>query len=161
MIYMNNILHKYNLFSYGSHSRCLDKEEVALLTTVCATLDMPVQEPVAVCFQKRVTKEDPLTGRIIEYVTLQKAVCSSTTCASYVALSRQDHMEIGHIDSLFTYRSKVFAVIVKYEGVIHNVYGLLHIPDTTSQVKLIAHIEALSRPLAIARDSNELWILNL
>lgn len=130
---------------------------------MCRSLGIPVQEPIAVDFHKKVTTKDELTGRVIEYVTLQKTACFSTTCASYVALSHQDHMEIGHIDSLFTYRAKVFATIVTYKGEIHKVYGLLHIPDVhvASQVKLIAPIEALSRPLAIAKDNNDLWILNL
>ena len=86
-----------------------------------------------------------------------------STCNCYVSINTTN---IGYITSLFIYDSVCYAKIQKYTTTPTNEYGLLHytnvnIADTTCTVATILPLNQLSRPLAVALDTNDLWVLNI
>lgn len=160
--YNNSVLH---LVSHGSFSRTLGEGETALLKPVCKSLNMPLQPPVVVLHQKKATKEDQLTGRIITYSSINLKHTSGMYCSAFVSLDTKaytDH-KFGQIESFFTYRAVQFAVIDMFECTANCLYGLTRIPDTKSTVKVIVPMEEVSPPLPVAidHDCSELWILSL
>ena len=103
---------------------------------------------------KKVLKEDPHTGRKVEFSSGLSGVVSITTgtgTSSY-----------GIIDSLFSYKKVQFALCSKFRASQRSKDGLVHIPDMTFKQKAIFPLDALSRPLVVATTScdNELWILS-
>ena len=127
-------------------SRELSSEDRELLMT-CTEVDVLV--PVIVNSLKRARREE--RGRSITYSTSNCYVSINTTY-------------IGYITSLFIYDSVCYAKIRQYTTTPTNVYGLLHytnIADTTCTVANILPLNQLSRPLAVALDTNDLWVLNI
>ena len=80
---------------------------------------------------------------------------------AYVSINTTN---IGYITSLFIYDSVCYSKIQQNTTTPTNEYGLLHytnvnIADTT--VATILPLNQLSRPLAVALDMNDLWVLNI
>ena len=121
----------YVLLFFGfSISRYLDNQDVQLLKPICKALGIPIDPPVEVIVKKSALKEDPQTGRQIEYKGLM-APTPSSSCSAFVSLNSVP--EFGQIQSFFVYRSTQFVIIKKFHHPTICSYGLIVIPDRTSQ----------------------------
>ena len=143
-----------------SISHTLTDEDTALLKPLCKTLCLPFQPPVEVTVLKKVLRDDPDTGRKIEYKALPTPNTPSTSCSAFVSLNSV--ADFGQIKSFFVYRSTTFAVVQKFQHFIPQSDGLMLVSDMTSTKKVILTLDTLSYPLVVAHDhiDRELWILN-
>ena len=146
----------YCFFGF-SISRYLDNQDVQLLKPICKALGIPIDPPVEVIVKKSALKEDPQTGRQIEYKGLM-APTPSSSCSAFVSLNSVP--EFGQIESFFVYRSTQFVIIKKFHHPTICSYGLIVIPDRTSTTREIVALDKLSPPLVVACSDKELWILN-
>lgn len=137
----------------------MNDEDTVLFKPICKTLGLPIQPPVEVTVQKKVCKEDPQTGRKIEY-NAQDLSAYSVTCSAFVSFNSVP--EFGHIESFFVYRSTQFVVVQKFQHFTRRSGGLILIPDMTLTTRVILSFDnsKLSCPLVVAHRDKELWILN-
>lgn len=124
-----------------------------------------IPEPQAsVMFKKKIVQEHKPTGRMIEYTPLQVPL-TSTVCSSFVSIlnyNKSSTPVFGYINTLFEYKSTKLAHVQKYNCVPIQCIksGLWHIPDDSKTTKVTVPITSLSRPLVVAKNRNELWILD-
>ena len=138
-------------------SRLLEDDEIALFRPVCKISGLPVQPPISVTFHKKVTIREKPTGRIIEY---KPSNLKGDTC-TVVSLKQSADFMFGHVESLFSYRNNVFAIIHMFESSTRTPSGFVCIGDPSVCKKQIFQLESVSRPLVTAmNERSELWILN-
>lgn len=135
----------------------MNDEDTALLTPICTTLGLPIQPPVEVTVQKKVLKEDPHTGRKVEYKALPAPDTPSRSCSAFISLNS---LQFGQIESFFTYRSTQFVVVQMFQRFIRHSDGLVMVPDLTLTTRSILTLDELSYPLVVAHSDKQLWILN-
>lgn len=137
-------------FSY-SKTRFLDSTECKLMEPLARKYSLPIHDPMEITLHKKVLRDDPLTGRRVQFSPGLSGVVSTGTSL------------YGKIDCLFSYGNVHFAFCSTFgASQVLKENGLVFVPDMSSGQKSILPLEKLSRPLVVATgsDDNELWILS-
>lgn len=143
----------YILFFFPySKTRYLNTEEIEMMKSLVRECSLPFQTPMEVKIHKKILREDPHTGRKIEF---------SSGLSGVVSFLTAETSSYGEINSLFSYRAVHFACCSKFDNAIRR-DGLGYVADKTLQNSAILPLDALSCPLVFATGcDNELWILSV
>ncbi len=122
-----------------------------------------VDHQAEVILKKRITLEHKPTGRSIEYTPLKEPL-TTTACSSFVRIHNcvSSLPKFGYIDTLFQYKGHDFARVQEYTcaPLLCKRTGLWSIADNSKTSKIIVYVSKLSRPLVVARQKVELWMLD-
>ena len=97
------------LLFYSSYSMYLNEDQESLMRQVAEALKMPLQPPVEVKACTKVSKEDNITGRTIQY--------HLSDCVAFDGA-------YGEMELLFCYRSTFFTIVKKFRNTIEIEPGL-------------------------------------
>lgn len=130
---------------YSANERRLTNCERDLLVAYTNTQNIP---PVVVVKEVKKAKREEMGRKI----TL------APNCYVEVGTSKQ---EVGRITSMFVYSSICYVVLQKLTKPT-NIYGMLHYTCTDgSSILALSPLSLLGRPLPLALDNSDLWVLNI
>ncbi len=80
--------------------------------------NLPIQAPVIVPTYKKLTIEEPVTGRMIKYTCGLMETLAASRSSSFISFLWEGEEKFGYIQNMFEYRSQQFVSVACFDSIL-------------------------------------------